>query len=117
MTREDYDLLLTRRAGLQAGLAADLGPALTLFPTVRHTAPPIAPLEADDDEFVRVNLRTLRSTMLGSYLDMPGITLPFGTDRDGLPIGLLLSAPSGDDDRLLAAALAVEAALGYSAGR
>jgi aspartyl-tRNA(Asn)/glutamyl-tRNA(Gln) amidotransferase subunit A len=117
MTREDYEALLAGRARLQAELAADLGPALTLFPTVRHTAPALAPLEADDDEFVRVNLRTLRSTMLGSYLDMPGITLPVGTDRHGLPIGLLLSAPAGDDDRLLAAALAVEAALGYSAGR
>jgi aspartyl-tRNA(Asn)/glutamyl-tRNA(Gln) amidotransferase subunit A len=117
MTRDDYELLLARRAELQAELATDLGPALALFPTVRHTAPAIAPLEADDDEFLRVNLRTLRSTMLGSYLDMPGITLPVGTDGDGLPIGLLLSAPSGADDRLLAAALAVEAALGYSPGR
>jgi aspartyl-tRNA(Asn)/glutamyl-tRNA(Gln) amidotransferase subunit A len=117
MTRDDYERLLAERARLQAELPADLGPALTIFPTVRHTAPAIAALEADDDEFVRVNLRTLRSTMIGSYLDMPGITLPVGADPQGLPIGLLLSAPSGDDDRLLAAALAVEAALGYSAGR
>ena len=111
MTRADYDLLVAERARLQAALAADLGPALTVFPTVRHTAPAIAPLEADDELFVKLNLRTLRSTMLGSYLDMPSITLPVGADEHGLPVGLLLSAPSGDDDRLLAAALAIEATL------
>jgi aspartyl-tRNA(Asn)/glutamyl-tRNA(Gln) amidotransferase subunit A len=111
MTAADYDLLLAERVRLQAQLTTDLGAALTLFPTVRHTAPELAPLEADDDRFVAVNLRTLRSTMLGSYLDMPGITIPIGHDEQGLPVGLLLSAPAGQDDRLLAAALAVEAAL------
>jgi aspartyl-tRNA(Asn)/glutamyl-tRNA(Gln) amidotransferase subunit A len=47
--------------------------------------------------------------MLGSFLDMPGVSLPVGADAGGLPIGLLLSACRGEDDRLLAAALAVEA--------
>jgi aspartyl-tRNA(Asn)/glutamyl-tRNA(Gln) amidotransferase subunit A len=111
MTRDDYEALLAARSRLQRVLADDLGDALLLFPTVRHTAPAIAPLEADDAEFVRVNLRTLRSTMLGSYLDLPGVSLPAGVGDDGLPVGLLLSAPAGEDDRLLAAALAAEAAL------
>lgn len=112
MTRADYAALLDARARLQRELAADLHGALLLFPTVRHTAPAIAPLEADDDEYVRVNLRALRSTMLASYLDLPGVSLPAGVaDEDGLPVGVLLSAPPGDDDRLLAAALAGEAVL------
>jgi aspartyl-tRNA(Asn)/glutamyl-tRNA(Gln) amidotransferase subunit A len=79
---------------------------------VRHTAPEIEPLERDDALFLEVNRRTLRSTMLGSYLDMPGISLPIGPGDGGLPVGLLLSAPCGQDDRVLAAAAAVEAALG-----
>jgi aspartyl-tRNA(Asn)/glutamyl-tRNA(Gln) amidotransferase subunit A len=111
MSRADYEALLAARARLQGELAADLDGALTLFPTVRHTAPAIAPLDADDDLFVRTNLRTLRSTMLGSFLDMPGVSLPVEPADDGLPVGLLLSAPSGEDDRLLAAALAMEAVL------
>src|SRR3954451_20120400 len=109
MPRADYELLLAERRRLQNVLGAELGPALTGFATVRHVAPAIAPLEADDDEFVRVNLRTLRSTMIGSFLDMPGITLPIGRDPGGLPVGLLLSAPPGDDARLRAGALAAEA--------
>jgi aspartyl-tRNA(Asn)/glutamyl-tRNA(Gln) amidotransferase subunit A len=111
MAEDDYALLLAERPGLQAMLATELGSSLTVFPTVRHTAPEIEPLERDDALFLEVNRRTLRSTMLGSYLDMPGITLPVGIDQDGLPVGLLLSAPCGQDDRLLAAAAAVEAVL------
>ena len=49
--------------------------------------------------------------MPGSLLDMPGVNLPSGRDALGLPTGLLLSAPSGEDARLLRAALSVETAL------
>ena len=49
--------------------------------------------------------------MPASFLDMPGVTLPIGADAAGLPLGLLLSGPPASDDRVLAAALAVEAAI------
>jgi len=39
------------------------------------------------------------------------ILCAFGVDALGLPTGLLLSAPSGEDARLLRAALSVETAL------
>jgi aspartyl-tRNA(Asn)/glutamyl-tRNA(Gln) amidotransferase subunit A len=42
---------------------------------------------------------------------MPGVSLPVGPAEHGLPAGLLLTGPSGADDRVLAAALRVEAAL------
>ena len=51
--------------------------------------------------------------MPGSLLDMPGVSLPSGRDALGLPTGLLLSAPSGEDARLLRAALSVETALTF----
>jgi aspartyl-tRNA(Asn)/glutamyl-tRNA(Gln) amidotransferase subunit A len=81
---------------------------LLLYPTVRHPPPGLAPIEADDSLFAQVNLRTLRSTMLASYLDLPGVALPAGRDGGQLPISILISAPPGHDDRLLAAALTVE---------
>ena len=62
---------------------------------------------ADVERFLAVNARTLRATLPLSFLDMPGVTLPSG---------LLLSGPSGADDRVLAAALAAEAALARAAG-
>ena len=101
--------LLRERPRLQAALAAELGDALAVWPTVRHPPPLLEPLERDADLFARVNLSTLRATMPASFLDMPGVALPLPTD--GPPVGLLLSGPPHADDRVLAAALAVEAAL------
>ena len=105
------DMLFARRAALQAQLAEELDGAYLAMPTVRHTAPELAPLERDDELFAEVNMRTLRGTMLASYLDMPGVALPIGLAEDGLPASLLLSAPSGGDDALLELALGAEAAM------
>ncbi|UXV20838.1 amidase [Pseudomonas fluorescens] len=103
--------LIDARRHLQQQLIDDLDGALLITPTVAHVAPALAPLEADDELFVRTNLATLRLTMPGSLLDMPGVTLPSGRDALGLPTGLLLSAPMGEDARLLRAALSVESVL------
>ncbi|MCQ2988837.1 amidase [Pseudomonas tremae] len=103
--------LYSAREQLQEQLAAELDGALLLTPSVAHVAPPLAPLLADDELFVQTNLATLRLTMSGSLLNMSGVSLPSGVDAAGLPTGLLLSAPAGEDARLLRAALAVEALL------
>ena len=99
------------RLRLQQQLVDELDGAILITPTVAHVAPALAPLQADDELFVKTNLATLRLTMPGSLLDMPGISLPSGCDAQGLPTGMLLSAPSGEDARLLRAALSVETAL------
>jgi aspartyl-tRNA(Asn)/glutamyl-tRNA(Gln) amidotransferase subunit A len=103
--------LLRARPRLQATFAEELGGALLLTPTAPHVAPAIAPLEADDDVFLAANARTLRITMPASYLDAPGVALPIGPAEAGLPASLLVSGPSSCDDRVLAGALAAEAAL------
>ncbi|MBY8948112.1 amidase [Pseudomonas sp. SH10-3B] len=103
--------LTEARRRLQQQLLDELDGAILITPTVAHVAPALAPLEADDELFVNTNLATLRLTMPGSLLDMPGVSLPSGVDALGLPTGLLLSAPSGEDARLLRAALSVETAL------
>ena len=103
--------LLDTRRRLQQQLVDDLDGAIRITPTVAHVAPALAPLEADDELFINTNLATLRLTMPGSLLDMPGVTLPSGRDAQGLPTGLLLSAPTGEDARLLRAALSAESVL------
>ncbi|PMY34763.1 amidase [Pseudomonas chlororaphis subsp. aurantiaca] len=103
--------LYEARRQLQQQVQDELDGALLITPTVAHVAPPLAPLENDDELFARTNLATLRLTMPGSFLDMPGVALPSGRDAQGLPTGLLLSLPQGEDTQLLATALAVEAAL------
>ncbi|PWU27396.1 amidase [Pseudomonas sp. RW407] len=97
---------------LQRQLALELDGALLITPTVGHVAPALAPLENDDDLFARTNLATLRLTMPGSMLDMPGVALPSGVDEHGLPTSLLVAGPSGSDEHLLRAALSIEQALG-----
>ncbi|HSI16718.1 MAG TPA: amidase [Sphingomonas sp.] len=99
------------RRELMVAIARELDGAVLVLPTVKHVAPPLAPLEADIDLFARVNLATLSLTMVGSLLDMPGIALPSGTGEAGLPTSILFALPQGEDDRLLAAGLAIEAAL------
>lgn len=96
------------RTRLAAAVAQDLNGALVLMPTVAHVAPELAPLEADPALFHRTNLLTLRNTLFGNFLDWCGVALPMGMDRQGIPTSLLVSAPWGHDDALLAAALAVE---------
>ena len=50
--------------------------------------------------------------MLWTSLHTPAITLPITRDAQGLPLGLQMAATRNDDDRLLAIADAVFAALG-----
>jgi aspartyl-tRNA(Asn)/glutamyl-tRNA(Gln) amidotransferase subunit A len=105
----DYITLLQERRRLIAEFVATYGEgAILAFPTTPHVAPRIEPLEADDDLFARVNLKTLRNTMLGNLLDWCGVSLPSGTDAAGLPTALLLSAMPGADEALLALAWAAE---------
>lgn len=98
---------LTQRKQWQQALAAELDGAVLITPTVAHTAPELAPLMRDSTLFADTNLATLRLTMPGSLLDMPGIAFPTGTDSDGLPTSLLFSLPAGEDRRLLHAASTV----------
>jgi aspartyl-tRNA(Asn)/glutamyl-tRNA(Gln) amidotransferase subunit A len=103
--------LYERRGILQAQLHRELDGALLITPTVAHVAPLLDSLQDDDELFASTNLATLRLTMPGSLLDMPGLTLPSGVDGDGLPTGLLLAACSGSDITALRAALALETLL------
>jgi len=99
------------RKRLTVQIASELAGAILVMPTVSHVAPAMEPLERDMDLFFEVNSATLRLTMAGSFLDMPGITLPTGFDSNGLPTSALLSAATGHDAFLLRTAQAVEAAL------
>lgn len=90
---------------------AMLGDAFLIMPSTPVTAPEVAPLEADDALFHEVNLRILRNTMLGNNLRQCGMAIPNGRDHRGLPTSILVSAPHGEDTRLLGAALEIERVL------
>jgi aspartyl-tRNA(Asn)/glutamyl-tRNA(Gln) amidotransferase subunit A len=110
MSEADVTALRDGRAWLIKTVAA-LEDGVIAMPTTAMTAPEIAPLQADNDFFHRTNLKALRNTSLGNFLDMPGLAMPSGTDSKGLPTSILISVPSGQDERLFRAGLAIEAVL------
>ena len=80
-----------------------------LYPSVACVPPAIA--ETDDEDNARhVNLRCLRNTATVNYFDGCSISLPCHQPGDA-PVGLMLSAANGSDDRLYQVAAAVEAKL------
>jgi aspartyl-tRNA(Asn)/glutamyl-tRNA(Gln) amidotransferase subunit A len=106
------DLVHLGMRSLRRQLSDELGGGNTLLvcPAVRHLAPPLEPLLADDHAYDLTNGRTLRTTMLLSYLGMPGVSLPIGGPATG-NIGFLVSAPAHQDTRLLTASTCLETAL------
>ena len=108
MTAKGLLRLQRARVAAAKSLMARLDGALLAMPTTPHVAPEIAPLEADDALFHAVNLKTLRNTAIGNFLNLPGVAMPNGTGTAGMPTSFLLSAPGGHDTRLLGAALALE---------
>jgi aspartyl-tRNA(Asn)/glutamyl-tRNA(Gln) amidotransferase subunit A len=83
-----------------------------ICPTVAIAAPPIAAF-ADDKEFARLNMLILRNPSIVNFLDRCAITLPVARAGE-LPVGLMLIGRHGEDRRLLAMALGIEAALAAS---
>jgi aspartyl-tRNA(Asn)/glutamyl-tRNA(Gln) amidotransferase subunit A len=104
-----YLAMLAARTRLIEATNREIGTAFVAFPAVPHVAPPIAPMETNDELFFSTNLRTLRNTLLGNFLDWCGVSLPCGKGEAGMPVGLLLSGSPGMDEALLSASLAVEA--------
>ena len=85
--------------------------AAIIFPTTPMPARPIG-----EDETVEVGGRRvptfftyIRNTDPASNAALPGLSLPIGLTREGLPVGIELDAPSGRDHALLAIGLAYEA--------
>ncbi len=85
-------------------------------PTVALTPPPVEAV-ADKQAYGPANLLALRNTAVGNCLNLCGVTLPVGLDGAGMPVGLQLLAPPWREERLLAIAQGIEAALGTGADR
>ncbi|WP_193175750.1 amidase [Oricola nitratireducens] len=107
-----HALATLQRARLQLirELASMVDGALIAMPTVPHVAPKIGPLEADKALFHRVNLKTLRNTMMGNFLDLPGLAMPNGVGEANMPTSFLLSGTANQDDLVLGYGLSVQAA-------
>ena len=85
-------------------------------PTVAITPPKLTEV-ADPEAYRRNNMLTLRNTSIGNLLGLCALTLPVALDRSAMPVGLQLVACRNTDAQLVAAALAVEKALGNARQR
>jgi indoleacetamide hydrolase len=93
----------------------ETGVAAILFPT---TLVPALPIGQDSDVSIgneKLSFATAMSRNIapGSTAGIPGLVLPAGLTRDGLPVGIELDAPEGTDRNILALGLAVEKVLGH----
>jgi len=85
-------------------------------PTVPISPPSLDQIESADS-YAWANGMMTRNTQPINLLECCAITLPVALDGRGLPVGLQLIARRGQDERLLAAALACERALGTARER
>ena len=88
--------------------------AAMAFPTVPLPAAPIG----DDQETLLNGKKVptfptfIRNTDPGSNAGVPGLSVPIGMTKEGLPVGLGLDGPRGSDRKLLAIGLALEKVFG-----
>jgi len=80
-------------------------------PTVPLTPPTIEGV-ADPDDYGYANGMMTRNTQPINLLELCAVTLPVALDKEGMPVGLQLIARHGNEDRLLATALACERVFG-----
>lgn len=112
MSADDLLHVLDGHKRMRAALGDLLGnDGLLAMPTTKNTAPAIAALEASWDTFNTNNWLALANTNLGNILGVCALTLPSGTNRNNMPTGLMVFAPGGQDERLLAQGLTIEAVL------
>jgi mandelamide amidase len=120
VTAAEYrEALTVHRPALRATYAAyfaDHEVSALVVPTTPLPARPHRP--AGEDRTVELNgtevdtfLTYIRNTNASSSAGLPCLSIPSGTSRDGLPIGLEIVGPDAEDARVLAIGQAVEAVL------
>jgi aspartyl-tRNA(Asn)/glutamyl-tRNA(Gln) amidotransferase subunit A len=114
VTAADYiDLLATRARLIKRFARANYDDVDALImPAVPRIAPAIEGLERNPETFRRANGSMLRNTSPVNFLDGCALTLPIQAPRTA-PVGLMVVGFAGEDERVLSAGLAIEAALAY----
>lgn len=98
---------------IYAAAFRDHGLAALIFPTVPVPAPPVHPADA----FPRVSVNgrdhatfdtLIRNTDPGANAGLPGLSIPAGLTRDGLPVGIEIDGRVGSDRDLLSLGMTIE---------
>lgn len=112
---EAMDALAAWRAATAAAMA---GVDILATPTCPVPAWPIGPAAADGTPDLPAGpAHAVGFTAFANAMGWPAISLPCGVTRAGLPVGLHLVAPFGEDRRLLALAEAFQSATEWHIAR
>lgn len=107
-TAADYlDIVEQRRALIADASKRIAAYDAVMMPTVAILPPKVSEL-ADDAEFGRLNLLSLRNCTLINMIDGCAISLPIARGDNAAPVGLMLAKERGQDATLFAVASAVE---------
>ena len=109
--RDTVSVVYRQMGPLRAQFSRELAGAVLVCPTVRHLPPAVAALADNPSLYDATNAKTLRNTMLLSYLGTCGISLPLASESGTASTGLLLSMPEYSDESLLELAEWAEEAL------
>ena len=113
-TAKDYiDLIQARADIIQRAYLATRNYDAVIMPTIQIVAPTIAEASTEDG-FKRVVPRIIRNPSIANMLDRCALSIPCHAAGE-LPVGLSLMGEHGDDRKLLAIGLSVEAALNPAA--
>ncbi len=82
-----------------------------ISPTVPITAPLVSDI-ADLQAYEKANALGVRNTYIPSLLKLNAISIPAGMDAAGIPVGMHLMTPGGQEEKSLAVALQIERVLG-----
>jgi aspartyl-tRNA(Asn)/glutamyl-tRNA(Gln) amidotransferase subunit A len=107
---DSLDLMKTRRRIIAESELAFADSDVWLMPTVPRVAPLIAPLVSNDALYVDANAAMLRNTSIFNFLDGCALSIPCHLPGEA-PVGVMLAAPGGQDQRLLQIGFAIETAL------
>ncbi|QIX25639.1 amidase [Nocardioides sp. JQ2195] len=103
-------LSAAQRIGWQVGAAFAQYDVL-LTPTLAHRVPSLGLLDTTRPESIYEHASTFSAwTSVFNATGMPAMSVPLGTDRDGLPIGVQFAAELGEEGLLLSLAGQLEAA-------
>ena len=108
MSEADYADMMRERTRLVHAMDARLRALdVLLMPTTSIVAPTIAEI-ADTKIFAARNAALLRNTSIINFFDLCAISLPLPPALGALPVGLMLIARNGQDQRLLRIAASAE---------
>lgn len=117
--RDDYDNAIHRaRPTLRKTVMECLkknGLDALVFPTMPCVATPVGATKVPiDGTMLPIAALLGRNTLLAPCAGLPGLTLPAGLSRHGLPVGIEFEAAPGEDEALLSLGLGIEQALSRS---